>query len=407
MAAAGYLAQARRTGARRLRRLARRCTRTRARRCATYAAGYGIEVVEVAARRGGATDVDALAAAVDDDTAAVVPPAAELPRHRRGPRRARRGRQAHRRAARRAPPTRSRSASCEPPGELGVDIVRRRGPAARQPARLRRPVVRLLRRRARSILRKMPGRIAGETRDVDGRRGFVLTLQTREQHIRREKATSQHLHRAGAERARRRRLPVLARQARARGAGRADAAAHRTTRARRSALEAIKPLHERRSCASSRCACRDLRRGCSSALAPAGVNPGYRLGRDYPEYADGLLVAITERRTRAHIDRLADVLGARWRPSAAARARSVASAMSDDAHDLRALARGPPRLRRARARRARACRSRSCCPRDAIRERRRPSCPRSPSPRSCATTRALVEATSTSTRASTRSARAR
>jgi glycine dehydrogenase subunit 1 len=40
------------------------------------------------------------------------------------------------------------------------------------------------------------------------------------------------------------------------------------------------------------------------------INPGYRLGRDYPEYEDGLLVAITERRSREHIDRLADVLGA-------------------------------------------------------------------------------------------------
>ena len=41
-----------------------------------------------------------------------------------------------------------------------------------------------------------------------------------------------------------------------------------------------------------------------------GINPGYRLGRDYPEYEDGLLVAITERRTRAHIDRLAEVAAA-------------------------------------------------------------------------------------------------
>jgi glycine dehydrogenase subunit 1 len=41
-----------------------------------------------------------------------------------------------------------------------------------------------------------------------------------------------------------------------------------------------------------------------------GINPGYRLGRDYPEYEDGLLVAITERRTRADIDRLASLVAA-------------------------------------------------------------------------------------------------
>jgi glycine dehydrogenase subunit 1 len=42
----------------------------------------------------------------------------------------------------------------------------------------------------------------------------------------------------------------------------------------------------------------------------ARINPGYRLGRDYPEYGDGLLVAITERRTRDDIDRLAELVNA-------------------------------------------------------------------------------------------------
>jgi glycine dehydrogenase subunit 1 len=41
----------------------------------------------------------------------------------------------------------------------------------------------------------------------------------------------------------------------------------------------------------------------------AGVNPGYRLGRDYPEFSDGLLVALTERRTKEQIDRLAELVG--------------------------------------------------------------------------------------------------
>jgi glycine dehydrogenase subunit 1 len=158
-------------------------------------------------------------------------------------------------------------------------------------------------------LRRMPGRIAGETTDVDGRRGFVLTLQTREQHIRREKAT----HNICTAQA----LNALAGMVHLAWLGKrgfvelGELLVRRTAYARETlaAIDGVEQLHD---APVVREFALDLDAPVGQVLdrlAEQGIGAGYPLGRDYPEHENGLLVAMTERRSRADIDRFAELLG--------------------------------------------------------------------------------------------------
>ncbi len=197
----------------------------------------------------------------------------------------------------------------KPPGECGVDIAVGEGQTLGNRLDFGGPSFGFF-AATEALKRRMPGRIAGETKDVDGKRGFVLTLQTREQHIRREKATS-NICTAQA-------LNALAGVIYLSWLGRrgivelVELMLQRTAyaRDRLKAIDGVSEIHDR---PVVREFAIELEAPVERVIARCreqGLNPGYPLGREYPEHENGLLVAITERRTRADIDRLADALGA-------------------------------------------------------------------------------------------------
>jgi glycine dehydrogenase subunit 1 len=289
----------------------------------TYAHGFGAEVVEapLGAPGGpheGRTDPDAWAAAIDRETSAAIfaQPnfygAVEDARALAG--------------AAKAAADPVVIAQVDPivlgvlaaPGECGVDVAVGEGQPLGNRLDYGGPSFGFFAARE-EYLRRMPGRIAGETRDVDGRRGFVLTLQTREQHIRREKATSnictaQALNALGG-------VVYLAWLGRRGLVELGELLLARTHYARETlaALEGVQRLHDQPVIREFALRLSDPADGTPLDVAAVkrrcaaqGVNPGVDLhaltGRE--EDRGGLLVALTERCSRADIDRLAEALAA-------------------------------------------------------------------------------------------------
>jgi len=196
------------------------------------------------------------------------------------------------------------------PGAMGFDIVTGEGQSLGLPLSFGGPYLGFMAARRRHV-RKMPGRIIGAARDSDGRHGFVMTLQTREQHIRREKATSNICSnetlcalRAVIY------LSLIGKQG-LKDVARMCAAKAQYARERLTAIAGVEPLSEAPTFNEFA-----LKLPVENAaevvnrLIEKGIAAGFPLGRYYPELRNALLVAVTEKRTKEEIGVLAEALEA-------------------------------------------------------------------------------------------------
>jgi len=272
----------------------------------TYFEQLNSELVTVPAPDG-TVSIEQLAATVDDDTACVllqhpnffgcledVAAAAEIAHHHNA----------------------VLVVSCDPislgllkrPGDLGADVVVAEGQPLGTPMQYGGPYLGILACRERFV-RRMPGRIAGQTVDRRGRRCWVLTLQTREQHIRRERATSNICTNQGLFALRAATYlatvgPQGLRQTAELCLRKANYAADAITADRRFSRAQHQPFFKE-------FVIRDAK-GQVEALLDEATNSGFLAGIPlapwYPELEDCFLVAVTEKRTKEEIDALANCL---------------------------------------------------------------------------------------------------
>ncbi|MBC7259038.1 MAG: aminomethyl-transferring glycine dehydrogenase subunit GcvPA [Chloroflexi bacterium] len=193
------------------------------------------------------------------------------------------------------------------PGDYGADIVVGEGQPLGNPLSFGGPYLGFFATRERFV-HKMAGRLVGETVDAEGRRGFVLTLSAREQHIRRERATSNicsnealnalaaAVYLAAVGKCGLRRIAELCYH-------KAHYAAKAVSKVRGYSVVTTKPFFKE---FVVRCPMpvSDL----NDELLEWGIVGGYDLGRDYPDLANHMLLCVTERNSRAEIDYLAKAL---------------------------------------------------------------------------------------------------
>jgi glycine dehydrogenase subunit 1 len=154
----------------------------------------------------------------------------------------------------------------------------------------------------------MPGRIVGQSNDVDGKRAFVLTLQAREQHIRRYKATSNICSNQGLN------ALIAAIYMITMGKKGLREVAVQSTQKAHYALEQLtktgkfKPLFNKPFFKEFAITGSVESKKVNSELLKHNILGGYELEKDYPELKNSLLLCVTEKRTKKQIDKLAEVM---------------------------------------------------------------------------------------------------